>query len=422
MMGRSQRVWQSSDSSSDCDTRRTFRHGIQHIEALKKEFEMLSQENAAIRGVVKEQEERAAFIRKEIKALKSCVLTIQQQIKGQKYEVDFPNIYKSTQLASLKLKVGAGWHIENDYIAEISLRKTVVFPSAISSITMSPDGQWLGAACNQAVYVYSVEQGVIYCLNTKIEQMVETEASHRGNIFREYDMKMMFSACSGFLYTEMGDMCIRKWDLAGRSSTKMPIEHPVTTWARAGDELVVATSGGLFALHGDELVNLCVDVQSVSAVAAAGDDVLALGTLEGRLLLFNRRSGALRDFPLHSRSIRSLDFSRNNGRHLVSGSLDRTVIVSEIDVQGLELRSRSEPFTHEDAVLAAKFFDGSEHVVSASRDYTIRLFSSDRREMRVCAHEGPVVGVEVHGSTMVSASVDRKIRMWSVDFFRKDPA
>lgn len=396
---------------------------LQHIEALKKEFEMLSQENAAIRGMVKEQEERAAFIRKEIKALKSCVLTIQQQIKGQKYEVDFPNIYKSSQLSSLKLKVGAGWYVENDYIADISLRKTVVFPSAISSIIMSPNGQWLGAACNQAVYVYSVEKGAIYCLNTKAELMEETEAGHRGNIFREYDMKMVFSACSGFLYTEMGDMCIRMWNLAERTSIKMPIEHPVTAWELAGDGLVIATSAGLFAMRGGQLVDLGIDEQSISAVAIVSDDVLALGTLEGKLLLLNRRSGALRSFPLHSRSVRSLDCTRTGGRHLVvSGSLDRTVVVSEIDSKSLELRSQHEPFTHEDAVLSVKFFGSSGCIVSASRDYTIRLFGPDRREMRVCAHEGPVVGVEVHGSTMVSASVDRKIRMWSVDLLEKSAA
>eukprot|EP00866_Antonospora_locustae_P001925 jgi/Antlo1/1925/572 len=396
---------------------------LQHIEALKKEFEILSQENAAIRGMVKEHEERAAFIRKEIKALKSCVLTIQQQIKGQRYEIDFPNIYKSSHQPSMKLKVGAGWYVENDYIADISLRKTVVFPSAISSIIMSPDGQWLGAACNQAVYVYSVEKDTIYCLNTKAELMEETEAGHRGNIFREYDMKMAFSACSGFLYTEMGDMCIRVWDLAERNSTKMPIEHPVTAWELTSDGLIVATSAGLFALRGEEVVDLGIDEQSISAVAVVSDEVLALGTLEGKLLLFNRRSGALRSFPLHSRSVRSLNCISTGGRHLVvSGSLDRTVVVMEIDSKSLELRLRYEPFMHEDAVLSVKFFGGSECIVSASRDYTIRLFSSDRREMRVCAHDGPVVGVEVHGSTMVSASVDRKIRMWSVDLVRKNAA
>lgn len=393
---------------------------LQHIEALKKEFEMLSQENAAIRGMVKEQEERAAFIRKEIKALKSCVLTIQQQIKGQKYEVDFPNIYRSSQLSSLKLKVGAGWYIENDYIADISLRKTVVFPSAISSIIMSPNGRWLGAACNQAVYVYSVERGTIYCLNTKAELMEETEAGQRGNIFREYDMKMAFSACSGFLYTEMGDMCIRMWNLAERNSIKMPIEYPVTAWELSGDGLIIATSVGLFALRGGEFVDLGIDEQSISAVAIVSDDVLALGTLEGKLLLLNYRSGTLRSFPLHSRSVRSLDCKRTGSRcFVVSGSLDRTVVVLEIDPKSLDLRLQYEPFTHDDAVLSVKFFGSLECVVSASRDYTIRLFSSDRREMRVCAHEGPVVGVEVHGSTMISASVDRKIRMWSVDLPRK---
>ena len=52
--------------------------------------------------------------------------------------------------------------------------------------------------------------------------------------------------------------------------------------------------------------------------------------------------------------------------------------------------------------------------MSGSRDYTVRIWNFDRKEMRICAHDGPVVGVNVHQNVLVSAGVDRKLKIWGV--------
>lgn len=382
----------------------------QHIEAIKKEFEMLAQENKAMKGMMKDHEERALFIKKEIKTLKSCVFTIQQQIRGQKCDMGLPKIYKPTQLSHLKLKIGAGWCVENDHLADIKLERTVAFSSAISSLEMSPDGRWVALACNQAVYVYALSDRTLRSLNMKTGAIETAEIHRKVNVIREYDIKIVFSRCSRFLYTETGEVCLRKWDLETSEVKRIEFEHHVAAWVAMGDGLVVASQAGVFMVHG-EGVDPGLEETRVCAMAWVAEEVLALGTLCGKVVLFNCTTKAQNEFLVHRKGVRSLDFSEN-GAFLLSGSLDKTIVVSKITAETLDLEVVGDPFVHEDVVLSTKFLRNTECFVSGSRDYTVRLWNSDRKEMRICAHEGPVVGVSVHGSTLVSASVDRKLRIW----------
>lgn len=387
---------------------------LQHIEAIKKEFEILAQESLTVRGMMKEHEERALFIKKEIKTIKSCVLTMQQQIKGQRCEIDLPKVYKPAPSHLLRLKVGAGWFVENEHVADIKLEQNLFFASAISLVIMSPNGEWVGVACTQTIYVYSMQERTLYSLNTKTEAIERVEATPKTNIFREYDMKIVFSMCSSFLYTEMGDLCIRKWDLGSKSATKFEFPHQVVAWAAVEDELVIASSTNLFTFRNGDISYLKVDECGISTILTISDSVFGLGTFEGKLFLFNYKENELKEFVFHTKSIRSLDVSHDR-RMLISASLDKTIVVYEMDVERLELRMLCEPFFHDDVVLCTKFLTPN-HFASCSKDQTIRVWSLDRREMRICAHDGPVVGIAAHGNTLVSASVDRRLRIWSLDF------
>ncbi|MEZ5581789.1 MAG: WD40 repeat domain-containing protein [Candidatus Competibacteraceae bacterium] len=105
----------------------------------------------------------------------------------------------------------------------------------------------------------------------------------------------------------------------------------------------------------------------------------------------------------------ALAFS-NDGRYLISGSLDKTAIVWDITQ-----RQPSQILQgHKDAIYAVAFTADSQRAITGSEDSELRLEAGGRKNTRDSeGHQGPVEAVAVSSQGIIASSgSDRAIRLW----------
>ena len=123
-------------------------------------------------------------------------------------------------------------------------------------------------------------------------------------------------------------------------------------------------------------------------------------------------------FEGHEGWVSSVAFNAD-GQHLVSGSRDNTVRLWSV-ATGREVK-RFEG--HEGWVSSVAFNADGQHLVSGSRDNTVRLWSvaTGREVKRFEGHEGDVASVafSADGQHIISGSWDMTVRLWSVSTGRE---
>jgi general transcriptional corepressor TUP1 len=125
-------------------------------------------------------------------------------------------------------------------------------------------------------------------------------------------------------------------------------------------------------------------------------------------------------FTGHEQDIYSLDFARN-GRHIASGSGDRTVRVWDIET-GREISS----FSIEDGVTTVAMSPDGTLVAAGSLDKSVRVWDT-RSGMVYERLEGPdghkdsvyAVAFAPNGKQLVSGSLDKTIKMWELGDHRQ---
>ena len=120
-------------------------------------------------------------------------------------------------------------------------------------------------------------------------------------------------------------------------------------------------------------------------------------------------------FSGHEQDIYSLDFARN-GKHIASGSGDRTVRLWDMD-SGREVLNLS----IDDGVTTVAISPGGEYVAAGSLDKSVRVWDS-RNGILIERLEGPEghkdsvysVAFAPNGRSLVSGSLDKTIKMWEL--------
>ena len=120
-------------------------------------------------------------------------------------------------------------------------------------------------------------------------------------------------------------------------------------------------------------------------------------------------------FSGHEQDIYSLDFARN-GKHIASGSGDRTVRVWDIE-SGQEVLNLS----IEDGVTTVAISPGGEYVAAGSLDKSVRVWDARtgfliERLDGIDGHKDSVYSVAFapNGRSLVSGSLDKSIKMWEL--------
>ncbi|KAN0107633.1 hypothetical protein V8E52_009952, partial [Russula decolorans] len=118
----------------------------------------------------------------------------------------------------------------------------------------------------------------------------------------------------------------------------------------------------------------------------------------------------------HTGGVLSVAFSQD-GKHIVSGSKDETIRVWDADTGDVV----SGPFKgHTGSVFSVAFSQDGKHIVSGSFDRTIRVWDADTGDVvsgSFIGHTGSVFSVAFSqdGKRIVSGSEDNTIRVWDAD-------
>lgn len=190
------------------------------------------------------------------------------------------------------------------------------------------------------------------------------------------------AAVSGLSFLGDGGLAIGRTD--GRLSMVPAVEGPEQAWIDAPDRPIVAlhaTDGGLVVAHGDGTIATATagsgassDLRIVhrvdgkpSTVAIATDGSIVIGTHEGRLVALNADGSVRWDELTHGRELMDVAFCVDDDR-----------------------------------------------IVTASRDYRVRMFDAVSGDMYlvVGAHTTVVAAVACHGQRLASAGYDRRVRLW----------
>ena len=146
---------------------------------------------------------------------------------------------------------------------------------------------------------------------------------------------------------------------------------------------------------------------------------------ENRILVSGHRNGSLRNwntvngeaitvFGSHENSISCLAWS-NDGTHLASGALDRTIRIWDME-------NRREVRRLVSRVNSLAFSPSGQTLASASIDHSISIWDTDSgiNLKTLSGHSGSVEAVvwSPNGRTVASASHDRTIRIWDVMSWR----
>ncbi|EPQ54646.1 WD40 repeat-like protein [Gloeophyllum trabeum ATCC 11539] len=138
-----------------------------------------------------------------------------------------------------------------------------------------------------------------------------------------------------------------------------------------------------------------------------------LAIMDGKLTSWPNHQLMMQD---HDSFFTSVAFSPN-GRHIDSGSLDRTVRVWNAETG----EAICEPLQgYDDGVSSVAFSPDGKHIISGSYDSTIRIWDAETREAIIGplrGHNAAVtcVAFSPDGKSIAAGSADRTIRVWNLE-------
>jgi WD40 repeat protein/serine/threonine protein kinase len=280
---------------------------------------------------------------------------------------------------------------------------------AIQSLGFSPDGKTLASASRDAtVRTWDVASGGFRGVFKGHERIVWSVA---------------FSPDGTALATAGGDGLVKLWDVdAGRD------RHYVATGLGSGRATTVvanAVTGPWAVVLQGQAAGVCDLARSRRHTVCEGDlswvqscalspraDLLALGGLEGRLVLWDVGRGAERDsLPMPPFKVDSVAFSPD-GTLLAAGAAGGMTVLWDVAAR----RKLATFDGHVQEVLAVAFSPDGQTLATGGWDFCVRLWDvaarRPRAELRAHGDWVHAIAFSPDGQTVASGGRDRTVRLW----------
>ena len=288
-------------------------------------------------------------------------------------------------------------------LTRIQERNQLPHPDAVTSVSISPDGQHLATASWDGKARLWTIQG----------ELLAEFIGHQDWVY-----SVSFSPDGQQLATTSRDNTIRLWNLQGKQLQRFE-GHQASVYSVRfspnGQQLATVSEDktmrlwdlngrqlGLFGGHQQGVYNVRFSPDGQQLATASGDRTARLWNLQGQQLAVCRG---------HQDSVEDISFSPD-GQTLATASADGTIRLWTLQGQQLAVFEG-----HQSEVYSIQFSPDGQQLVTASADDTARLWNLNGTQLaQLKGHQGPVysVGFSTSGQQVVTASRDETARVWDL--------
>ncbi|GAB4433049.1 MAG: hypothetical protein OHK0015_21370 [Chloroflexi bacterium OHK40] len=299
---------------------------------------------------------------------------------------------------------------QGDEAIEAAVRTTlptqIIAPGGgpIAAVVYTPDGSQL---------ILGSQDGRIYIWNVASSRMIGSIQAHEEEIFK------LYVTPDGAQVLSTGiDGVARLWDLASQSLVHELAQGTTLLGAAAiapdGSTIVANSETGVreWDRRSGALKRTLPAGADVLSLAIAPDGrYLATGSLDGRLILWDRASGeAMLTYTPFDGGVEDIAFTPDGRYLLATGDLEMRLYDR---VSGVLMRTMR---GHTGAIPDLELSPDGTRVATASWDGTARLWDlgSGAQVMQLAGHTGLVIGVAFapDGRSLATAGYDRTARIW----------